>query len=963
MTESPDAAPTQDALGELSLGQRAGIGRVEEALFGREAVPVHVGRFEVRTVVGRGAFGVVYAAADPELGREVALKVLSASEPAAQAKLQREARLMATVADPHVVTVYEVGTFEQGGETKVFVAMEFVVGMTLRAVMREPAGEQPILELLLQAGRGLVAAHAAGVVHRDFKPDNVLVGNDGRVRVVDFGLASTDADGDPSPTGSEDEPFVPTATRTRGLAGTPVYMAPELFDGEAGTQASDQFSYCVTVYEALVGRRPFEGKSLAALATNVASGPPDPPAGTGVEPRVQRVLERGLQPRPGDRYPSMTVLLAALEGAVPRRSALRIAVAVGGLAAAFGAAAGVLVRAPSLEPVPPCAVSTTLETVWTPKRRALISAGFVAADEALGRQAWTRASGRAQAFTERWVSAAAASCERTTGSQEAKHLRALEAQCLGRARVRLEDLLTSFETADAPVVAGAVRGVRALPDPHRCLDTASLLAAEPEEAKRARVAEAMVKLDRASSHDAAGRYEKARSILEAVVVDAEALDFGPLMVEAQTKQAQLDLKSGRYPSSHALAREAFNRAVSAPDHRAAIAATVILAQAGVADPRHLDEGLSWVETGRTLLERVDDAPRLRSSLAMARASLLITAVDTEHASGALEEAVQALRTEDSEHPELAAALGNWGTWLLRLGKPREAIAKYVQALRMAEQSLGPAHPEVAQWLLGLGSASITVGDFDAADDYLNRSLALHRRRMGEGHPNTIQTWMYLGVLAHNRRAFDEGLAHFERALESAEQHLGADHPLVAEVCLRFADTLSLTEDHARAQRVAQTARTIYEAMLPADDVRLGPVYAVGMVTAGRAGRTGDAIALGRRGLVVTDPGGDVDPLRVNLLHELGRILLEDGQRGEATMLLQRASAALAGGVDDLRRQSLVQFDLARARLPDAPDVARAHALEALALLPAAAPAPERDEIEAWLDDQAGGAATVEGDGA
>ena len=963
---SDPSQPTEDGLDDLSLGQRAGIGRMEAALFGREAEEIQVGRFTVREVVGRGAFGVVYAATDPKLSRDAAVKVLSASDAKAQDQLLREARLMATVTHPNVATVYEVGTFEHEGQTKVFVAMEFVVGVTLRTVVREEQrNRSAVLELLVQAGRGLAAAHEAGVVHRDFKPDNVLVGDDGRVRVVDFGLASSDPDAESDAGGVEDAGDLPVnvATRTRGIAGTPAYMAPERFQGKSGTIQSDQFSFCVTAYEALYGQRPFEGGTLMALAANVSAGRlVEPSPNSKVSPRLRRILVRGLEPDPSDRYPSMDELLADLERETQRWSLRRQILVVGGVAAALGVAAGAMLRGQSLAPLPPCQVELgALDSFWTATRQGTLSDAFESADPSLGGQTWSRTASRVDTYAERWRSGATASCERRSDTEDARHLRALEAACLQRARARLEALLGEFEVADGDLVAGAVRAVRALPDPARCLDSAALLAAEPEEADRDAVAAIRGTLDQVSIDFTAGRYDAARTALDGAVADAEKLDFGPLVAETKTRLAQLDLKTGRYPSSRELARQAFDLAVSGPDPRPAIAATVLLAQAGVADPTHLEDGISWVKTGQSLLDRVDDAPRLNSSLAMARASLLITAADTDNATPALEEAVEALRVEDPDHPDLPVALGNWGTWLLRLGRPSEAIAKYQQALAAAEQSLGPNHPDVAQWLLGLGSASMTVGKLEEADGYLQRSLELHLSTVGDGHPNTIQTRMYLGVLAHNRRAFDDGIAHFDLALAAAEKNLGPKHPIVAEVCLRFADTLSLAERHDRAAAIARRAREIYEGMLPPEDPRLGPVYAAGMVTASRAGRTADAIAQGRRGLAVTEKSGDRDPLRVNVLHELGRILLDEGKRTEAISLLDRAAAALADGVEDPRRRALVQFDLARARWPQDPVVARGHAEEALRKLPPDAPAEERTEIQRWLRDHGPSPATVHTD--
>ncbi|HEU4539333.1 MAG TPA: protein kinase, partial [Polyangiaceae bacterium] len=275
-----------------------------------------VGRYVVLGVVGRGGMGAVYAARDPALHRKVALKLLRGDVAAGraqreiEARLRREAQAMARLAHPNVAAVYDVGQY--GG--RVFVAMEFVEGQTL-ARWFEQRG-RPLrrsLELFLSAGRGLAAAHAAGLVHRDFKPQNVLVGDDGRVRVVDFGLArltpppdapnapnTPDAPGGAA-TSSEGPPteLASALTRPGALLGTPLYMAPELYRGEPADARSDQFSFAVALYEALYRQRPFAGADLTTLVAQAELGRVRPaPRGAKVPREVRKVLLRGLSASP-----------------------------------------------------------------------------------------------------------------------------------------------------------------------------------------------------------------------------------------------------------------------------------------------------------------------------------------------------------------------------------------------------------------------------------------------------------------------------------------------------------------------------------------------------------------------------------------------------------------------------------------------------------------------------------------
>jgi len=308
------------------------------AMDGRPMLPVGTivdGNYRIEGVIGKGAMGVVYRAHHVRLDRPVALK-LQRTIGDDTARLEREARAMARLDHPNVVGVYDVGMHGHD----LYIAMEFVDGWSLRAWLA--AGPHPwrqALELCLQAGRGIMAAHAAGIVHRDLKPDNVLVGRDGRVRVADFGIARGVVE--PGRTMMGESSLGPDLTRTGSMPGTPAYMAPEQFEGHADPR-SDIFSFTVVLYEALYGRRPFDGATLAELVHNVMSGrlravPPTSP----VPPEVLRAMLGGLAINPRIRTATMAKILGELEGAkIPKRSAADVVVAVGASALALLAIVG-----------------------------------------------------------------------------------------------------------------------------------------------------------------------------------------------------------------------------------------------------------------------------------------------------------------------------------------------------------------------------------------------------------------------------------------------------------------------------------------------------------------------------------------------------------------------------------------------------------------------------------------------
>jgi len=340
-----------------------------------------IGRFTVVTELGRGGMGAVYAAHDPQLDRQVALKVLRSrggdagggamgsdngptqSDEATEedrVRLMREGQAMARVTHPNVITVYEVGT---DGE-RVFLAQELLDGGTLKSWLEKPHSDQQAVEKLIAAGKGLAAAHAAGLVHRDFKPENVLLGKDGRIRVADFGLArahlalggaaalETTVPGGGPPRGNDADVTASPMnqlTRTGAIMGTPMFMAPEQHCGERADARSDQFAFCVSLYHALYKTWPYDGKTAPALAEAVISGKLAPiPKNANVSAGLRKIIMRGLATDPKQRYPSMEALLADLEGEArpgAKSKTPMIAAAVVLVVAAGGAGAYAVVKA------------------------------------------------------------------------------------------------------------------------------------------------------------------------------------------------------------------------------------------------------------------------------------------------------------------------------------------------------------------------------------------------------------------------------------------------------------------------------------------------------------------------------------------------------------------------------------------------------------------------------------------
>jgi eukaryotic-like serine/threonine-protein kinase len=321
--------------------------------FAALAAGTTLGRYRVERLIGVGGMGVLYVAHDTRLDRRVALKLMhpSQDDEAGKARLWREAQAMARLSHPNVVNVFDLGEYEG----QLFVAMELVEGGTLRDWLKAPPPWPRVLEVMLAAGHGLAAAHRAGVVHRDFKPENVLIGADGRARVTDFGLARP---GEPR---AEQQQQLATGpidiTRTGTMMGTPAYMSPEQLLRQPADARSDQYSYCVALYEALYGARPFEGSTLDQVRANVLKGVVRKPAlrEGKIPDRLWEAIARGLSIEPAQRFASMDALLLAL-GQKPRSRVWPwAAAAVAALTLVVG-----LARAELVAPAPAPAIVTAV---------------------------------------------------------------------------------------------------------------------------------------------------------------------------------------------------------------------------------------------------------------------------------------------------------------------------------------------------------------------------------------------------------------------------------------------------------------------------------------------------------------------------------------------------------------------------------------------------------------------------
>ena len=453
-------------------------GEVEDAALPAGA---KLGRYVVLEQLGLGGMSIVYKAYDPQLDRAIALKLvrvdssLAESPAAASGRLLREAQALAKVSHPNIVAVHDVGLMGDD----VFVAMEFVAGLSLAQwCKQERRTMTEILEAFRGAGRGLAAAHATGLVHRDFKPDNVIVGSDGRPRVLDFGLARAAGAAEPPATdGAVAAPTDPRVTSAGATVGTPAYMAPEQHARGTIDGRTDQFSFCVALYEALYGQLPFAGDSVEEIVDAVTHGRIAPaPADARVPGWLRQALLRGLSVSPAHRYPSMDALLSALDRnpRARRRTVLAVAVCAVVVAVAVSAAW------PRASARSPCeGARAQLAGVWDRGVKARVRAAFEGSGRPQARATFERVSRVLDGQAAEWTAMKREVCEaRRDGRQDARAT-ALRTVCLEHQRREVAELTAKLAKADGRVVDRAVHAAFELTSVAACADVAALALGQP----------------------------------------------------------------------------------------------------------------------------------------------------------------------------------------------------------------------------------------------------------------------------------------------------------------------------------------------------------------------------------------------------------------------------------------------------------------------------------------------------
>jgi len=843
-----------------------------------------IGRYIVIDVLGRGGMGIVYLAYDPDLDRRIAVKVLRPTDTsddsglsAGRERLLREAQALAQLSHPNVVSVYDVGV----ANDDVFVAMELVEGDTLRTwVTKSRPPIREVVRVFVAAGEGLAAAHDAGMVHRDFKPGNVMVGASGRVRVLDFGLVRT-IEGEPSTpstSSSERDDDVSTGgsslTRADVIVGTPPYMAPEQFRKEGADALSDQYSFCVSLFEMLYGSRPFPGSNRRVLREDVLAGNVVVPDGVKVPPRLARIVRRGMSPKPEERYPSMHALLDDLRRD-PARGRRRVAAALGVLVLAGAAFA--LARPDAQSPAARCeTLRGDLDDVWNHDVAARLTAAFEATGKPFASDSASRVVKGLDDYRRRWGSVRVEACSAThVHATQSDELLDLRMECLDRRHDSVASLLAVL--VDAPsgdVVANAVDAVDGLPGLERCSDAEALRAVSPlpeESAARADIASLRRELDEVEALSAVGRYVDALPPAEVAAERSRELGYPPTRVEAFALLAQIQEVSGDVNQAEPAYKEELRAAAVVGDPR-------VLAQAWIEyvdfvgnTMERYDQALAFAEAADVAVISAGEPARERAYLLTTVGEIRATQGDSAGAretlqralslrersvpddlvgmSITLDKAASAAKLQGDydaargylrrsialskqrfgpHHAKVGALIFNLALVEMASGDYKKALGLFDEARTIVIGAIGDENPNVATMLTEAANCMIKTGRTDGALENLQRAQHIREKAFGPNHRMVANSLQSIGELMITLGREDEAAPLLERALRIREDTFGKQHPLVGESLAAIAGLYWSEGRVANARAYYERTRDIYAAAYGKEH----PFYAVMMLNLG-----------------------------------------------------------------------------------------------------------------------------------
>ncbi len=854
-----------------------------------------LGRYVVLDVLGAGGMGEVYAAIDPELDRRVALKLVKGLDDSgstaggnSQTRLLREAQAMAKLSHPNVVSVYDVGVVSG----RVFLAMELVRGHTLTQwLATSPRGWQQVVQVFKEAGQGVAAAHGTGIVHRDFKLDNVLVGDDGRVRVSDFGLARASLEAEPSGASPSSGSLLSVEmTRAAMVLGTPAYMAPEQWEGRAGDTQSDQFSFCVALYRALYGQPPFASSEGLTLEQAVKGGQvTSPPPKSRVPAWLHRIVLRGLSVTPTKRFASMEALLAELSNDPSRARSTRLAW-LGFAAALLCVIAGTSAFL-SRNNRQCLGGEAKLAGIWDEPRRTAIETAFQKTGLPYASDAWKGVARALDVYSREWVAARTEACEATwIRKEQTDSALSLRMHCLNERLDELRSLTDVLINADAASVRAAPKAPSALTEISACSDLAALerrmpLPKNPE--ARLEIERVQHELNEAAAAHVTGHYKDAAPKLERVAEEARALQFPSLQAEVASWLIKSNGSSGHLDRIEGLAFDTIRFAeVSGID---ALRFEGLLALAHLAEVlgASLEDALTYATLAEGLLPLIKDNDLQRVKLNDMIGNIYVLRGHIDEGQAAYQRAFDIAEHTTSDLREAKSVPAeNLAYVESTRHRYRASLEQYQRALVEREKITGSQHPEIASLLGGIAENHLFLNECELATPMLERARAIQVAGAGEA---TV---------------------------------------LVADIDASFSRAMSCKGQLQEGERLARQSVASFDALAPQNPLKIKALLAAGENLLAQ-GRPKEALGFLEQAKALTLKLG-ADALEPTTDEGLAMVALE--RWAEAQKILEAALALQQKDVSpDRAMASRLHFALARVRWAQGHDKPGARALATAAL--------------------------------
>ena len=728
------------------------------------AVRDTIGRYSVIQRIGEGGMGVVYEAHDPELDRRVAIKVMRTAH---HERLVEEARAMAQLAHPNVVSVFEIGRTERG---RLFLVMELVAGSTLRDWLAPSRSWRDIVATFVEAGRGLAAAHAAGLVHRDFKPSNVLVSDDGRVRVSDFGLVRS------------------ATTFDRTAVGTPPYMSPEQLAGEDVDARSDQFSFCVALARALPASKRRH-----------------------IPRRIHRAIVRGMSSDRDDRYATMNDLLRQLE---PRRRMIHVSLALG-LASAIGVGAFAIALASREDPSASCGVDR-MTSMWR-TMGPTVEARFAASGKGFSAGAFAEVDRMLVKRASQWQAMREDLC-----AAPRDELASLRETCLDQRLAEARAFADALVTATPAEIERAPAGVHQLADLQGCVEPAMLLGpvrlpTAPDE--RARIASLRGELAEVQAIDRLGRHATAAVRASDLAAKARATRYRPLEAEVELELGLALFDAGKFPESVAALRDARFAAEAGRADDVEIRALIQLMYYESIVDKHDDAAVHDLAPRiEAALERIGGDTGLAGdfhlALAwMARGANRFADLDRESAAALAAISGHAGADDLAVAPALIARI--WSEGVRGDGASETALARRLIEIRT--RALGERHPDVGEAYLLLAEGLKRTPAFADADAAYARAVSIEEAAFGPDHWRMMHLHTQWGMYAADRGRLREARVHLDRSLAIARETSGVHGRAYGEARMWIGAILTDQGLDSEALAALDESAAIFAASLGHDD--------------------------------------------------------------------------------------------------------------------------------------------------